>query len=468
MQNTFIRVCTALRKGTVPEFEGPWLYKIAHNVCLSRLLGASRRARVETTADLDALAERGAAHTPDADELFGLGDALADMPPNLRRPLLMREWQGMSYMEIAEALGVSHSAVETLIFRARRHLAQALTDTVKKTGRAIASIFNLRWLADLARDLGGGAGRRGSGGGSSGARRRRSRRRRRDRPRSPACADVPRGRAQAGRVDAGCARGPRGLGARKGTAQAGAGEHDERRRRPRRRGSSAVAGRPLGAQRARRGSRRRLRAARAGADCWQRCAGQLSRRRAERRRGRRGCLVGRAELAAAARFRRCRQGDRRRVGRVEAGAPGTLGKLVFVGCFGRRRSPIPAAFCLPSTSRPSPPCRISRRFHRCLRCRRSRLCRRCRPWRRRPRSTRRRCRPCLRFRPFLRYRPCRPCLRFRPYRRSRSSAARRRPACARQRGWDWRASRTRALTSARARRTGWRRTRTGTALSALL
>ena len=157
-QNTFLRVCTALRKGTVPELEGPWLYKIAHNVCLSRRLGSSRRARVETPADLDALGERAVAHTPDADELFGLGEALAEMPSNLRRPLLLREWQGMSYMEIADALGVSHSAVETLIFRARRHLAQALVDPVKKTGRAVASIFNIRWLYGLLKSLGGGAG----------------------------------------------------------------------------------------------------------------------------------------------------------------------------------------------------------------------------------------------------------------------------------------------------------------------
>ena len=143
VQNTFLRVCTALRKGVVPEYEAPWLYKIAHNVCLSRRLGSSRRARVETPVDLDLLGDRAAAHTPDADELFGLDDALADMPPNLRRPLLMREWQGMSYAEIADALGVSHSAVETLIFRGRRHLAHALGDSVKKSGRAIASVFNL-------------------------------------------------------------------------------------------------------------------------------------------------------------------------------------------------------------------------------------------------------------------------------------------------------------------------------------
>ena len=162
VQNTFLRVTTAMRKGVVPEFEAPWLYKIAHNVCLSRRLGSSRRARVETPADIDALGDRAAAYTADADELFGLDDALAGMPPNLRRPLLMREWQGMSYAEIAEALGVSHSAVETLIFRGRRHLAQALGDSAKKSGRAIATILPIRplvaWLRGLGSAGAGGAG----------------------------------------------------------------------------------------------------------------------------------------------------------------------------------------------------------------------------------------------------------------------------------------------------------------------
>jgi RNA polymerase sigma factor (sigma-70 family) len=158
VQNTFLRVTTAMRKGVVPEFEGPWLYKIARNVCLSRRLGSSRRARVETPADIDALGDRAASYTADADELFNLAEVLADMPSNLRRPFLLREWQGLSYAEIAESLGVSHSAVETSIFRARRHLARALTDSVKRSGRAIASIFPVRWLVEAVRGLVAGAG----------------------------------------------------------------------------------------------------------------------------------------------------------------------------------------------------------------------------------------------------------------------------------------------------------------------
>jgi RNA polymerase sigma-70 factor (ECF subfamily) len=48
------------------------------------------------------------------------------MPERLRRVILLREWQGLSYAEIAEALEVSVAAVETLVFRGRRDLAKAL------------------------------------------------------------------------------------------------------------------------------------------------------------------------------------------------------------------------------------------------------------------------------------------------------------------------------------------------------
>ena len=36
-QNVFMRVHMALKRGVVPEYEAAWLYKIAHNVCLSAL-----------------------------------------------------------------------------------------------------------------------------------------------------------------------------------------------------------------------------------------------------------------------------------------------------------------------------------------------------------------------------------------------------------------------------------------------
>ena len=55
------------------------------------------------------------------------------MPEQQRRAILLREWQGLSYREVAAELEVSQSAVETLIFRARRSLAQGLEqpDSIK-------------------------------------------------------------------------------------------------------------------------------------------------------------------------------------------------------------------------------------------------------------------------------------------------------------------------------------------------
>src|SRR5262249_55564477 len=48
------------------------------------------------------------------------------LPFNQRSALVMRELEGRSYPEIAEILGVSVSAIETLIFRARRALREQL------------------------------------------------------------------------------------------------------------------------------------------------------------------------------------------------------------------------------------------------------------------------------------------------------------------------------------------------------
>lgn len=141
VQSTFLRVLAALRNGVVPECETAWLYRITHNVCLSVHLSRARRARVERPHDLEALGDRlPATDRPhDLEELGGLRDALAGMPERLRRVILLREWQGLSYAEIAEVLETSVSAVETLIFRGRRHLAQALAGEDEAAPRLAAA-----------------------------------------------------------------------------------------------------------------------------------------------------------------------------------------------------------------------------------------------------------------------------------------------------------------------------------------
>ena len=126
VQTTFLNAFRGLSRGVVPESESAWLFKIAENVCLSRHRASFRRRRVEAPADLRVVEETVAAPARPDEELIPLEDALADMPETQRRALLLREWQGLSYREIAAELEVSQSAVEALIFRARRSLARRL------------------------------------------------------------------------------------------------------------------------------------------------------------------------------------------------------------------------------------------------------------------------------------------------------------------------------------------------------
>jgi RNA polymerase sigma factor (sigma-70 family) len=135
VQTTFMNAFRGLQRGIVPELESAWLFKIAHNVCLSRRRSSWRRGKVEAPNNFEVLQEVVPGRELVADELIRLQDVLEEMPENQRRAILLREWQGLTYREISDELGLSQAAVETLIFRARRALAQGLeqdADTWKK------------------------------------------------------------------------------------------------------------------------------------------------------------------------------------------------------------------------------------------------------------------------------------------------------------------------------------------------
>jgi RNA polymerase sigma factor (sigma-70 family) len=136
LQSTFLNAHRALQRGVTPEAEVAWLFTIAHNVCLTRRRSTRRRGRVESPSDLAAVQDMLPAPSREApDDLIGLPDALAHMPDNQRRAILLREWQGLSYREISDELNLSQSAVETLIFRARRTLASKLESERQQPSR---------------------------------------------------------------------------------------------------------------------------------------------------------------------------------------------------------------------------------------------------------------------------------------------------------------------------------------------
>ncbi|MDX6409649.1 MAG: hypothetical protein QOE13_2720 [Gaiellaceae bacterium] len=151
VQTTFLNAQRGLGRGVVPEYELAWLFKIAQNVCHNRHQSARRRGRVEATQDLDALQDVVA--SPDRSTAVSLSEltrALGVIPARQRRALLLREFQGYSYEEIGDELGVSVAAVETLLFRARRAVAEELVRTGAtsrpRRGAAASVVELVRWL----------------------------------------------------------------------------------------------------------------------------------------------------------------------------------------------------------------------------------------------------------------------------------------------------------------------------------
>ena len=157
VQSTFLNAFRGIKRGVVPELEAAWLFKIAHNVCLSRRRSTWRRGRIESPADFEVIEELAPAPARRGDELIGLQDVLERLPDTQRRAILLREWQGLSYREIAAELEVSQAAVETLIFRARRSLASGLEQPPVKRRRIARALDWSNLVAGLKAALVGGS-----------------------------------------------------------------------------------------------------------------------------------------------------------------------------------------------------------------------------------------------------------------------------------------------------------------------
>lgn len=100
-----------------------WLYRIAHNCAL----GIARRRVPQPVGDaMQVPAGRQDSHAEAVVEADAVRWALARIPPDFRSALVLREYAGMSYREIAETQEIKVETVKTRIARARRALAALL------------------------------------------------------------------------------------------------------------------------------------------------------------------------------------------------------------------------------------------------------------------------------------------------------------------------------------------------------
>jgi RNA polymerase sigma factor (sigma-70 family) len=154
-QNTFLYAFRALQRGVRPVSEAAWLFKIAENACLAAHRSNGRRRTRERDHDPELIGA-----VPAGEDQSGtavaLRAALAKLPPNQRQALLLREWRGLSYREIAAELGLTVAAVETLIFRARRSVARTLSNDTGIRAR-LAGLLDLGSLTGALKGAFSGA-----------------------------------------------------------------------------------------------------------------------------------------------------------------------------------------------------------------------------------------------------------------------------------------------------------------------
>jgi len=141
-QEVFIRVWQAA-KSYKPEAKfTTWLYRITANLCFNELK-SSRRKKWFSFPSFDdqrgdILEETLPDGAPSAEDLLiekersrQISDALQSLPDNQRMALVLKRYDDLSYVEIAQIIGCSVSAVESLLVRAKRTLQGKLKNFEK-------------------------------------------------------------------------------------------------------------------------------------------------------------------------------------------------------------------------------------------------------------------------------------------------------------------------------------------------
>ncbi len=132
-QEVFVRVFRA-RESYRPEARfSTWLYRIATNVALNELRRPHRRRPHDSTDEEQGVATRLAGNEPSAERMThvrraggAVDRALQELPERQRSALWLSAVEGLSYAEVAEALGTTEKSVKALVHRARVALARQL------------------------------------------------------------------------------------------------------------------------------------------------------------------------------------------------------------------------------------------------------------------------------------------------------------------------------------------------------
>lgn len=131
-QQAFIRAWMAIRKFEVGRRFFTWYYRILRNLCLNRLRDRASRAvpmkRFDQVLDVIDDAQDPAREADRALLRDHVRAALGTLRPEEREIIVLRDFEGHSYAEIAELLECPLGTVMSRLYYARKHLKELLED----------------------------------------------------------------------------------------------------------------------------------------------------------------------------------------------------------------------------------------------------------------------------------------------------------------------------------------------------
>jgi RNA polymerase sigma factor (sigma-70 family) len=130
VQETFLSALRAIGTLDRPAGFKPWLYRIAHNTCVDHVRrGRTKEVPVDVyglppAEEIRLFRQAPSSHTmlTQRQDVEHLRQAFVSLPAAQAEILVLRELEGFSYDEIGVRMGISRSAVESMLFRARRGL----------------------------------------------------------------------------------------------------------------------------------------------------------------------------------------------------------------------------------------------------------------------------------------------------------------------------------------------------------
>ena len=144
-QETFVSAWQAIDRFDGGRSFTTWLRSIALNKCRDRV----RRNHVRRFISVftqgsgdEALSQPDPSADPEEvllhrERLRQLDRAIAELPQQLKEPLILTVFDELSQAEAGRLLGVSPKTIETRVYRARRRLAERLTESNDLRGRPL-------------------------------------------------------------------------------------------------------------------------------------------------------------------------------------------------------------------------------------------------------------------------------------------------------------------------------------------